>query len=240
MFKFLDKTALGECLYRWSKEILEELEMTMPQLNIDGKVLRGTAKSGHKKSGLCVVSAWVSEANLVLGQQRVSDKSNEKTAIPELLRGLDLKGSVVSIDAIACELKNAEKIVEKQGHYLLALKNNNKNIYEQVSQRMIKNKAQLYGYEHVDFGSGRIEKRKCYVETNLSLYDDLANWTHLKSIVMIESSRQIGDKISKETRFYLSDLLTTPEQFNRMVRNHWGIENSLHWVLDSDRRRGCV
>lgn len=187
-----------------------------------------------------MVSAWVSEHNLVLGQERVDAKSNEKTAIPQLLGSLDLKGSLVSVDAIACQLSNADLIVEKQGHYLLALKNN-KGIHEQVSQRMQAKKAGLPSAEHVDFGSGRIERRRCYVENDLSLYDDLAGWEHLSSIVMVEASREIGDKTSSETRYYLSDLVLAPDEFNGLVRGHWGIENSLHWVLDvaflEDRQR---
>lgn len=241
VFKFLDKKAFGNCLYRWSKEILTDLAVHLPQLCLDGKVQRATARRGRKKSGLCVVSAWVSEHNLVLGQERVDAKSNEKTAIPQLLGGLDLKGSLVSIDAIACQLSNADLIVGQQGHYLLALKKNNKGIHEQVSERMQAKKASLPQAEHVDFGSGRIERRRCYVEKDLTLYDGLAGWEHLRSIVMVEASRQIGEKTSTETRYYLSDLALAPDAFNGLVRSHWGIENSLHWVLDvvflEDRQR---
>lgn len=241
VFKFLDKVAFGDCLYRWSKEILADLTVNLPQLCLDGKVQRATARRGKKKSGLCVVSAWVSEHNLVLGQERVDSKSNEKTAIPQLLDSLDLEGSLVSIDAIACQLSNADLIVGKEGHYLLALKKNNKSIHEQVSQRMQAKKASLPTAEHVDFGSGRIERRRCYVENDLALYDDLAGWEHLRSIVMGEASREMGDKVSNETRYYLSDLALAPDVFNGLVRAHWGIENSLHWVLDvvflEDRQR---
>jgi predicted transposase YbfD/YdcC len=232
VFKFLDKDRFGECLYRWSKEILSELEVQMPLINIDGKVLRSTAKKGKRKSGLCIVTAWASEYSLVLGQHKVASKSNEKTAIPELLRSLDLENGVVSIDAIACEKKNADLIIDKKGHYLLALKNNQKHIYEQVFARMQSIKSQLPNAKHVDFGSGRIETRHCYVETNLELYDDLSEWTHLQSIIMIESSREVDNKTSKEIRFYLSDLKQEPAVFNTLVRGHWSIENRLHWMLD--------
>lgn len=240
VFKFLDKDKLGACLYRWSKEILAGLQ-EISHLCIDGKVLKGTAASGQKKSGICIVSAWVAEHRLVLGQQKVDSKSNEKTAIPELLDSLDLKGSLVSIDAIACEQKNADLIVEKGGHYLLALKKNNKHIYEQVSERMLANSSQLPHYQAIDFGSGRIESRTCYVESHLDLYDDLANWQHLKSIVMVESKREIKEKTSVEYRFYLSSLALCAQEFNEHIRKHWSIENSLHWQLDvsfsEDRQR---
>lgn len=232
VLKFLDKDAFAESLYRWSKEILSTLNEAYTQINIDGKVLRATAKSGHKKSGLCLLSAWVSDHKLILGQQKVDSKSNEKTAVPELLNSLDLKDSLVTIDAMACDVKNADLITAKKGHYILALKNNNKHIYQQVSERFAQVKAQLSKNEHIDFGSGRIETRTCYVENDLTLYDDLAPWHHLKSIIIIESKREIKDKVSFETRFYLSDLAFEPKEFNQYIRNHWSIENSLHWQLD--------
>ena len=232
VFKFLDKDAFGNSLHQWSKQILSTINQSYQQINIDGKVLRSTAKSGAKKSGLCIVSAWVSDHKLVLGQQQVDAKSNEKTAVPKLLVTLDLVDSVVTIDAMACELKNADLIVSKQGHYILALKNNNKHIYEQVTDRMLKIKDQLIHNEHIDFGSGRIETRTCYVENDLSLYDDLADWSHLKSIIMIESQREVKNNISREIRYYLSDLLLDPKDFNHYIRNHWSIENKLHWQLD--------
>lgn len=232
VFKLLDQKAFGECLYTWSRQILETLKSELTQINIDGKVLRATAKSGFKKSGICLVSAWVSEHELVLGQEKVSEKSNEKTAIPELLKSLDLKNALVSCDAAGCQLTNADLIVEKQGHYLFALKQNQKNIYEQVSERMEKNKVFLPKDEWVDFGSGRIEKRVCYVENHLELFDGLHPWKHLKSIILIEASREKNGITSSETRFYLSDVALTPKAFNHFIRNHWSIENRLHWKLD--------
>lgn len=232
VFKYLDKQTFGDCLYRWSSQILAKLETDMTHIGIDGKVLRATAKKGHKKSGLCIVTAWVGEHRLVLGQEKVATKSNEKSAIPELLTSLTLKDSLVSIDAIACEKTNADQIVLKEGHYLLALKKNQATIFEQVSERMQQIKHQLTHHEHIDFGSGRIETRRCYVETNLGLYDSLQEWTHLKSIIMIEASREVEGKVSEQTRFYLSDLAVTAQAFNQHVRQHWSIENQLHWSLD--------
>jgi len=232
VLKFLDKDAFADSLYRWSKQILSTLNEEYTHISIDGKVLRATAQSGHKKSGLCLLSAWVSDHKLILGQQKVASKSNEKTAVPDLLNSLDLKDSIVTIDAIACDIKNANIITSKKGHYILALKNNNKHIYQQVSERFAQVRTQLSKNEHIDFGSGRIETRTCYVENDLTLYDDLAPWQHLKSIIIIESKREVKDKISFETRFYLSDLALEPKVFNQYIRNHWSIENSLHWQLD--------
>lgn len=232
LFCALDKDAFSNCLYEWSKEILADLSLKLPQLNIDGKVLRGTSTAGQKKSGLCIVSAWLNDVNLILGQEKVQDKSNEKTAIPKILKDLDLENTLVSIDAIACEQKNADLIDDKGGFYLLALKKNQKNAYEQIHDRMKANKEQLLCEKDIDFGSGRIEKRDCYIDTNLLFYDELNEWKHLKTVIMIDSSREINGKVSNETRFYLSNLETTPKDFNQFVRNHWGIENKLHWTLD--------
>ena len=241
VFKFLDKNKFSDALHRWSAEILEAMEENFTHINIDGKVLRGTAESGKKKSGICVVSAWVAEHHLVLGQQKVESKSNEKTAIPELLESLDLKDGIVSIDAIAWEKKNPDLIVEKQGNYIFALEKNKKKIYEQVVERLEQTQAQLPHNQSVDFGSGRIETRACYVENDLKFYDDLAAWSHLKSIIMVEAKREIKGKITVSKRYYLSNLSFSAEEFNRLIRRHWSIENSLHWQLDvsfaEDRQR---
>ncbi|WP_246859145.1 ISAs1 family transposase [Spirosoma sp. KCTC 42546] len=131
----------------------------------------------------------------------------------------------MSIDAIACEQSNAELIVEKKGHYLLALKKNQGLLYEQVTQRMQQNKLQLPVDEDIDFGSGRIETRRCSVESNLSLYDDLQDWPSCQSVIMIEVSREINGLINHQTRYYLSDLVLPAAHFNSAVRHHWGIEN---------------
>jgi len=241
VFKLMDKNKFADCLYRWSKEILQGVASSLHHISIDGKVLCGTNESGSKNSGICIVSAWVGAHRLVLGQKKVADKSNEKTAIPELLENLDLQNSIVSIDAIACEKKNADLIVEKQGHYLLALKKNNKGLHEQVSERLEQIRGQLPFNQNVDFGSGRIETRTCYVENNLALYDGLAEWTHLKSIILLEARREIKGKTSVEYRYYLSSLDFSAQEFNALIRGHWGIENSLHWQLDvsfsEDRQR---
>lgn len=232
VFKHMDKEAFGACLYGWSKELLNFVSSHITQINVDGKVLRGTAKSGFKKSGLCIVSAWIAEHHLTLGQQKVDSKSNEKTAIPELLNSLDLQDTLVSSDAAGCQLKNADLITHKGGDYLIAIKKDHKHIYEQISEWMVKRKAVLPFDHWTDFGSGRVEQRTCYIESQLGLLDDLSEWRHLKSVVMIEASREKDGKTTKEYRFYLSSLEATAKEFNHLVRNHWSIENQLHWKLD--------
>jgi len=230
VYNRLDKDKFAESLHRWSREILDFMEYY--QLNIDGKVLRGTGQAGKKHAGICLVSAWAEEQRLVLGQKRAEEKSNEKTAIPELLEELDLQGALVSIDAIACSVKTAEIIIRKGGNYLLSLKKNQKHLFEQVSEYMQKQKKVLPQDEWQDFGSGRIEKRVCYVCDKLDLLDDLANWPEIKQVIMVEASREKDGKLQKQTRFYLSSLSTDASTSNKLVRNHWGIENNLHWMLD--------
>lgn len=230
VFNRLDKDKFASSLYNWSKELLGVLEHY--QIAVDGKVLRATATPGKRNSGICLVSAWAQEQRLVLGQQRVEGKSNEKTAIPELLESLDLCGAVVSIDAMACHSTIAGKITKGGGDYLLALKKNNKALYEQVSEHMLQRREQLPRHEWVDFGSGRIERRVCYVCGELALLDGLDGWPAVSRVVMVVASRGKQGQLTGQTRFYLSSLEADAQTFNLLVRNHWGIENKLHWMLD--------
>jgi predicted transposase YbfD/YdcC len=230
VYNRLDKDKFAESLHRWSREMLDFMDYY--QLNIDGKVLRGTGQGGKKHAGICLVSAWAEEQRLVLGQKKADEKSNEKTAILELLEAPDLQGALVSIDAIACNTKTAEIITRKGGTYMLALKKNHKQLYEQVREHMSKQKEALPKSEWQDFGSGRIEKRVCYVCGQLALLDDLAGWPAIKQVVMVEASREKQGVVQSQTRFYLSSLAADPATANKLVRHHWGIENKLHWMLD--------
>ncbi len=142
------------------------------------------------------------------------------------------QGALVSIDAIACSEKMAKSITDKGGHYLLSLKKNQKSLHEQVSEYMLKQKESLLKDEWIDFGSGRIESRCAYICERLELLDDLASWPAIKAVVMLEASREKDGKVQQQTRFYLSSLTADAPTFNRLVRNHWGIENNLHWMLD--------
>ena len=246
VFRRMDTEAFGRCLYAWSAQVLASphglsSDELLQAVSVDGKVLRGTARAGAKKSGICIVSAWASAHSLVLGQEKVGAKSNEKTAIPDLLRALDLQQSLVSCDAAGCQLSNADLIVEGGGQYLLALKKNLPIAYEQVDEHFDKRLGQLPEQEELDFGSGRIERRRCTVETRLELLDGLADWGHLRSIVRVDASREINGQTTTQTRYYLSSLVAPPTDFNRYIRQHWHIENRLHWKLDvvfrEDRQR---
>jgi predicted transposase YbfD/YdcC len=230
VYNRLDKDKFADNLYKWSKELLDFMDYY--QVNIDGKVLRATGEAGKKHAGICLVSAWAQSQRLVLGQRRVEGKSNEKRAIPDLIDSLELQGALVSIDAIGCSEKIATGITDKGGYYLLSLKKNQKSLYEQVSEYMLKHKESFARDQWVDFGSGRIENRTAYVCDKLELLDDLASWPSISRVVMVEARREKNGKVQQETRFYLSSLAAEAVTFNHVVRNHWGIENNLHWMLD--------
>ena len=180
-----------------------------------------------------MVSAWAEQNHLVLGQTKVCEKSNEITAIPRLLELLVIKGCIVTIDAMGCQKEIASKIIEKEADYLLALKGNQGYLLEQVEDSFRFMPVDDFD-EQVEAGHGRIETRRCTVISTLSMIEVKQEWISLQSLVKIESERYIKStgKTEKETRFYISSLSPNAKLINRSVRAHWGIENSLHWVLD--------
>jgi predicted transposase YbfD/YdcC len=230
VFRLMDAAKFAESLYKWSRELLDFMDSY--QINIDGKVLRGTNAYGQKKGGLCLVSAWASEQCLSLGQLKTEEKSNEKTAIPALIESLDLRDAIVSIDAIATTAEVAEQIIGKGGDYLLSLKKNQKTIFEQTEDWFSKHQSNFEQHISEDFGSGRIERRACYVCSDITLIDAVAGWMGAKTLIMVEASREKNGQVQQEKRYYLSSMTADAETFNNLVRNHWSIENRLHWHLD--------
>jgi predicted transposase YbfD/YdcC len=233
VFKHLDKEQFAASLYKWSKELLGFL--VEKQIAIDGKVLCGTDRSGSKKSGICIVSAWAQTNRLTLGQVKVDEKSNEKTAIPQLLDSLELCGSVVSIDAMGCQPSIAEQIRGKKGDYFLAVKGNQGELFEEAKSRFRVLEGQLETFEQTDFVGGRIEKRICTVMRDLTLVDSAARFMDSKSLVRIEAHRTLKnhpDKTAVEMRYYLASFEASAARFLDYSKNHWAIENHLHWMLD--------
>lgn len=226
--------AFKECFLNWVEAIATELKGVIA---IDGKTLRGSIERASGRSPLHIVSAFATSTNLVLGQERVSGKSNEITAIPKLLSMLELKGCIVTIDAMGCQKKIAKQIVDSGGDYLFGLKGNQGNIHKEVQiffERKL-DESETYNiqmHEHIDKGHGRLEIRRCYCSDNLSeiLFSD--EWEGLNTVVMVESTRNLNGKESIEKRYYLSSAENNPEQMQQAVRSHWGIENTLHWSLD--------
>ena len=230
VFRYLDPSSLVDCLKKNVKQVLKLQEKYL--LNIDGKVLRGTANKGKKKSGICILSAWAQEANLVIGQVKAEAKSNEQTAIPKLLEDLDLENAIVSIDAIACNNPISKQIVEGGGDYILAVKKNKKGLYEEMSDWLKRDRSDFGKYSQTDYVGGRIEEKSYIVCTNLEhiCQDDLL--AKSKSIIKVISKRTTGEQTQEEIRYYISSIETSPEQFAKYIRGHWSIENQLHWHLD--------
>jgi predicted transposase YbfD/YdcC len=199
---------------------------------IDGKTLRGTRESG-KKTLVHMVSAWAETNGLVLGQRKVDDKSNEITAIPKLLDALELAGTVVTIDAMGCQREIAHRIVEKKAGYVLAVKENQPSLLADIKDSFQMLAADAVD-EEIDCGHGRVERRTCSVLADLSLLEKPFEWASLSGLVRIESERyhKASGKIDREIRYYITSLKPDARRLNSVIRQHWGIENKLHWVLD--------
>lgn len=206
---------------------------------IDGKTMRRTFDRKLGWNALHVVTAWVAERGIQLGQVATDAKSNEITAIPRLLDMIDIKGATVSIDAAGCQKKIAEKIIDKEGNYLLALKENQPLLYEEVAdyfahaqQDRTIDAVPLKICETADKAHGRLEMRRVSCTDDLMWMSERKNWKGLKTIVMIERERVVGDKTSSEKAYYLTSHAPDAEQLGDFARRHWSIENELHWTLD--------
>jgi predicted transposase YbfD/YdcC len=180
-----------------------------------------------------LVSAFASENKLCLGQVETADKSNEITAIPKLLDLIATKGCIVTIDAMGCQKDIAKKIIDKKADYILAVKENQKELLEQT-EKMFSGNYSIQKNETVDVGHGRVETRKCHVVNDLKFFDVKDDWPGLKTIIKIDSERYIKHtgKITNETRYYISSLKPDAARINQAIRRHWSIENNLHWTLD--------
>lgn len=208
---------------------------------IDGKQLRGSRDSGVGKNAIYMVSAWATENQLVLGQRKVDEKSNEITAIPKLLKLLEIKGCIVTVDAIGTQTKIAKTIIEQGGDYILAVKENQGHLYEDIHDLFEDNQRFNYaGIPHsyakwVNKDHGRIEIRQCWTISDpeyLANIRDLKRWQGLQTLVMILSERRIGDEVEVQDRYFITSLESNAEKILRAKRSYWGIENRLHWVLD--------
>jgi predicted transposase YbfD/YdcC len=236
VFSRLSAKAFQECFQSWVNEIsiLTQSEI----VPIDGKTLRRSYDRGSGKKAIHMVSAWTSANRLLLGHVKTEEKSNEITAIPELLRLLELKGCIVTIDAMGCQKAIAEMIREKGADYVLALKGNQTNLhqetkafFENATEKAFEAIPHDY-YETSEHGHGRFEIRRYWSVGFLDAISERANWQDLKTIGMVESIREVDDNICSEVRYYISSLEQDAKKFARAVRKHWGIENSVHWVLD--------
>jgi predicted transposase YbfD/YdcC len=231
-FRALAPKLFTERFMEWVKS-LQETTLAARVIALDGKTSRHSFDGAGK--ALHLVSAFASEARLVLGQVAVDSKTNEITAIPELLKWLDVRGAIVTIDAMGCQVDIAAQIQEQGGDYVFSLKGNQGTLSEDVRTFFEKppQHSVLPCHKTVDAEHGRIETRICSISTDIAwLQERHPHWAGLNSIVKIESTREKGEKIEKENRYYISSLDTTPAHMLAAIRSHWAIENTLHWVLD--------
>ncbi|MCO6476300.1 MAG: ISAs1 family transposase [Phaeodactylibacter sp.] len=238
VFSMIDAEAFAACFISWVSSLCE---INGEIVNIDGKQLRHSFDTHSEKAAIHMVSAWANANEMVLGQAKVDEKSNEITAIPKLLDILDLAGSVVTIDAMGTQKEIAEKIVGNEADYVLALKGNQGELHDEVIEAFQRYSAKKKG-EHSrqsSLGHGRIEERNCYVAPAAEFLSPnvLKRWKGLQAIVKIEAyveyknGKRQGEQVYEE-RYYISSLGLDAERMNEVVRSHWGIETKLHWVLD--------
>ena len=229
-FSALDSQEFEKCFLLWVKSLSEKYPDDV--VSIDGKTMRGS-RNGDFKSATHIVSAWSEANNLILGQLKTDQKSNEITAIPELLNALLLEGCIVTIDAMGCQKEIAKKIIGKNADYVLAVKENQSDLLDDIqdSFRILKPNDV---FEDTDYGHGRIETRKCSLINDLSLVEKSSSWKSLSSILKVESTRyfKANGKTQTETRYYISSLANDAEKVGTAIRSHWGIENKVHWTLD--------
>jgi predicted transposase YbfD/YdcC len=234
IFATLDARAFQLCFVAW----VAALTNTPAEvIAIDGKTSRRSYQKPSKEA-IHIVSAFAARQRIVLGQLKVNEKSNEIVAIPALLDMMSIEGAVVTIDAMGCQRDIAAKIVEKKADYILALKGNQGTLREDVEVFVAEQKALKYKdttistHETVDGDHGRIETRNYTVIHDVAWLQARHEWPGLKAVVMVESLREISGKTTAETRFYITSLVILANAVGPMIRAHWAIENSLHWVMD--------
>lgn len=238
VFQLIKPTEFQQSFLEWVRAAAAAAGGTL--INVDGKHLRGSKKRKRdSKEGLRLVSAWAADNRMVLGQVKTGEKSNEITAIPELLRLLEVRGCIVTIDAMGCQTKIAEQIIEQRGDYVFSLKGNHGTLHQEIADYFgwaakINFKELDYDYcETLEKDHGRIEARRCWVTEDIDWLAQKEEWAGLRSIIMVEAEREvIGEKRTVERRFFISSLKATATESLRAVRGHWAIENSLHWCLD--------
>jgi predicted transposase YbfD/YdcC len=238
VFARLDPQQFAACFRRWIGAVTQ---VTRGQvMAVDGKELRHSYDRTLGKEAIQMVSVWAAANRLVFGQCKVKEGSNEITAVPELLSWLDLSGCIVTADALNCQKENAQRIVEQDGDYVLAVKENQPQLYRDLVSLFAE--AQRVQYRHVehdycrtvDKGHGRLETRQCWVicEPDYLEYLRDLRWPGLRTVAMVVSERRIGEESTVKTRYFISSVECHAKSVLHAVRGYWGIENSLHWVLD--------
>jgi predicted transposase YbfD/YdcC len=235
IFATLDAGEFQRCFVAWVAALTG---VSADVIAIDGKTLRRSYQKKGAKAPIHMVSAFATRQRLVLGQVKVAEKSNEIVAIPAILAMLAIEGAIVTIDAMGCQRDIAQNILDKKADYVLALKGNQGTLREDVEVFAAEQKAngfkdtKVSRHQTVDGDHGRIETRTYTAIHDVAWLQERHDWPGLRGVVMVESTREIGDKIERETRFYITSLVLLAHALGPIIRSHWAIENSLHWVMD--------
>ena len=236
VFARIDPEEFEKCFHDWIKEIAKLIPGEV--ISFDGKTVKNSGSKKVGKKAIHLVNAWANKQRLVLGQTKVDEKTNEIKAIPELIKVLELAGCIVTIDAMGTQTQIAKLIKEKEADYCLALKGNHKHFYEAVADIFTlaetkdwKNIEHSF-YRTIEKGHGRAEIRRYWTISAQELAFDKEQWAGLQSLGLVESVRKIDSETTTSRRYYLNSFESDAQIFAHAVRSHWGVENSLHWVLD--------
>jgi len=240
-FMKLDAQQFQKSFIEWTDEMRGQFEGE--GVSIDGKTVRHSYDNYKGRGAIHMVSAWANENEMVLGQIKVDEKSNEITAIPKLLQVLELKGCVVTMDAMGCQKEIIKEVREQEADYLVALKENQGRLYEDT--QYLFEDLEKCGFDHkvypheyhktVNKGHGRLDIRECWLVSDpeiLSNFRTCTDWKDLKAVIQVNRERREGENTSRETKYYMTSLETSAQTILDKIRGHWGIENRLHWVLD--------
>jgi predicted transposase YbfD/YdcC len=231
VFALLDTTALAQAFQRWTLAMASSSREKL--IAIDGKALRRSFKHAGDHAFVHMVSAWSESNGMVLGQVKTDDKSNEINAIPALLDLIDVKRTLVTIDAAGTQTEIAQKIVDKGGDYMLAVKGNQPTLHRSIIEQFAGRDATLDYVKTVDDAHGRHEVRRAWVSHAVGDIETAERWPKLATLVRVESTRTVGGvEHASESRYFICSRRVSAKQALHAVRSHWGIENSLHWVLD--------
>ncbi len=231
LFAKIDPKGFHDFFNRWARELSESLQGKT--VAIDGKTLRGSHDRAKGNSAIHLVSAWASDIRLVLGQLKTADKSNEITAIPELIKTLALRGAIVTIDAVGCQKKITQTIIAAAADYVIQVKDNQKRLHEDIALFFQEPANGPFDtFETVDGGHGRIETRRYFTTNDIGWLPGRNVWSGINTICMAVREREVNGKASTETSYFISSLNNHAPTIAKAIREHWGIENDLHWCLD--------
>lgn len=235
VFRIIDADQFMKLFIEWTKQMFE---LKGKHIAIDGKAVTSATDKVNNGNIPYVVSAFLTDMGISIGQYKIDEKTNEIKGIPELLDLIDIKDATITIDAIGTQKAIVNKIIKKSGHYCLSVKKNQKLLYDDIDTYFkdaiydLDELKKMNYYETIEKGHGRIETRKYYTINDISFIYDRNHWSGLKSVGMVIQERLIGEKTSKEVQYHILDQNLTAKEYSRLTRSHWKIENNLHWILD--------